>query len=138
MSDNLKNNKTDFIRFVMSTIDNDSSDKQKSREYLSSQGLNVDAIVSEGLKKIKKMQMQINAEKTKMEMASSKEARKKAEEWVDDLLSKMDFSLPELVKKEELSFSFRNLESLSPEDVKKILVKHFTLKFLGIQKKNAE
>lgn len=134
MSDNLKNNKTDFIRFVMSTIDHDSSDKQKSREYLSSQGLNVDAIVSEGLKKIKKMQMQINAEKTKMEMASNEEVKKKAEEWVEQLLSSKNFQFSELVKEEELSLSFRSMESLSNADMKKILIKHFTLKFIDAKK----
>lgn len=135
MSANFNSNKSDFIRFVMSTIDFDSSDNQKSREYMSSQGLNVDAIVSEGLKKIKKMQMKINAEKTKMEMISNEEIKKKAEEWVNNLLNGMEFSLVELVKKEELSLSFRNMDSLTKDDLKDILVKHFTLKFLDSKKK---
>ena len=68
-------------------------------------------------------------------MLSSEEAKQKASEWVDDLLSKIDFSLPELVREEELTMSFRNIEQLSKEDIKKILVKHFTLKFLEEQAK---
>jgi hypothetical protein len=129
------NNKTDFIKLVMSTIEHDSSEKEKAKEYLSAQGVNVDRVVSEGLKRIKKMQLQIEAEKTKLEMTAAEEVKQKATEWVDDLLSKIDFSLPELVKQEELTMSFRNVESLSKEDIKNILVKHFTLKFLGEQKK---
>lgn len=134
MSNKPINNKTDFIKLVMSTIEHDSSDKEKAKEYLSTQGVNVDRVVSEGLKRIKKMQLQIEAEKTKLEMVAAEGVKQRATEWVDDLLSKIDFSLPELVKQEELTMSFRNVESLSKEDIKNILVKHFTLKFLGEKK----
>lgn len=104
---------------------------------MSSQALNVDAILSDGLKRIKKIQLKIEAEKTRNEMVSADLVKQKAVEWVDDLLSKIDFSLPALVKQEELSMSFRNVESLSKEDIKNILVKHFTLKFLEEQKKKS-
>lgn len=137
MSNNAKYSKADFIRFVMSTVEHNSADKEKSREYLSSQGLNVDAIVSECLKRIKKLQMQIQADKTRMEMVSAETVKQKAKEWVDSLLNKIDFSFPTLVKEEELSMSFRNIESLSKEDIKNILIKHFTLKFLEEQKKKS-
>lgn len=130
MSNNLENSKADFIRLVMSTIEDDSSDKEKAKEYLSSQGLNVDSIVSEGLKKIKRMKMEIQAQKTKEEMQSSEEIKQKADQWVENLLNSTDFSLVDLVKEEELAMSFRNIEKLSKEDLKKLLVKHFTLKFL--------
>lgn len=133
MSSIAKYSKTDFIRFVMSTNEHNSSDKEKSREYLSSQGLNVDALVSEGLKRIKKMQMQIAADKTQMEMVSAEIVKQKASEWVDNILNSVDFSLAELIKEEELAMHFRNVEELSKEDIKKILVKHFTLKFLDEQ-----
>ncbi len=130
MSNNLKNSKADFVRLVMSSVEDDSSDKEKAREYLSSQGLNVDSIVSEGLKKIKRMKMEIQAHKTKEEMQSIEEITKKADKWVENLLNSAGFSLVDLVKEEELAMSFRNMENLSKEDLKKLLVKHFTLKFL--------
>lgn len=135
MSNYSETSKTDFIRFVMSTLDDNSSDKEKSREFLSSQGLNVDSIVSDGLKRIKKLQMQIEAEKTRIEMVSAETVKQKANEWVDSLLNKIDFSLSSFVEDEQLSMSFRNMESLSEEDIRNILVKHFTLKFLEEQKK---
>lgn len=135
MSNNSKYSKADFIRFVMSTVEHVSSDKEKAKEFLSAEGLDVDSIISDGMKRLKRLKMQIEAEKTKEEMLSSEEAKQKASEWVDDLLSKIDFSLPELVKEEELTMSFRNIEKLSQDDIKKILVKHFTLKFLEEQAK---
>ena len=138
MIDNAKKNKTDFIRFVMSTIEHTNFDKEKSRDYLSSQGLNVDAIISDGLKRIKKLQMQIEADKTRMEMVSAENVKQKAQEWVDSLLNDCNLSLNDLIKEEELSMSFKNLETLSQEDLKSILVKHFTLKFLEEQKRKSD
>jgi len=135
MSNNSKYSKEDFIRFVMSTVEHVSSDKEKAKEFLSAEGLDVDSIISDGMKRLKRLKMQIEAEKTKEEMLSSEEAKRKASEWVDDLLGKIDFSLPELVREEELTMSFRNIEKLSQDDIKKILVKHFTLKFLEEQAK---
>jgi hypothetical protein len=135
MSNNLENSKADFIRLVMSTIEDDSSDKEKAKEYLSSQGLNVDSIVSEGLKKIKRIKMEIQAQNTKKEMQSSEEIKQKADQWVENLLNSTGFSLVDLVKEEELAMSFRNIEKLSKEDLKKLLVKHFTLKFLHNKEK---
>jgi hypothetical protein len=135
MNSNLKNSKADFIRFVMSTVEDDSSDKDKAKEYLSSQGLDVDSIVSEGINKVKRMQLQIQAQKTKEEMQSSEEIKQKADQWVENLLNSTNFSLVDLVKEEELAMSFRNIEELSKEDLKKILVKHFTLKFLHNKEK---
>jgi len=119
----------------MSTVEHVSSDKEKAKEFLSAEGLDVDSIISDGMKRLKRLKMQIEAEKTKEEMLSSEEAKRKASEWVDDLLGKIDFSLPELVREEELTMSFRNIEKLSQDDIKKILVKHFTLKFLEEQAK---
>lgn len=135
MTNNSKYRKADFIRFVLSTVEHESSDKEKAKEYLSAQGLDIDSMLSDGMKRLKRLKLQIAAEKTKAEMFSSEEAKQKASTWVDDLLSKFDFSLQDLVKEEELTMSFRNIEMLSKDDIKKILVKHFTLKFLEEQEK---
>lgn len=135
MGNNSKYNKADFIKFVMLTVEHESSDKEKAKEFLSSQGVDIDSMLSDSMKRLKRLQLQIAAEKTKAEMLSAEQAKQKASEWVDDLLSKIDFSLQDLVKEEELTMSFRNIEQLSKEDIKKILVKHFTLKFLEEQAK---
>lgn len=138
MGNNLKYSKADFIRFVMSTVEHVSSDKEKAKEFLAAEGLDVDSIVNDGMQRLKRLKMQIEAARTKAEMLSAEEAKQKASEWVDDLLSNIDFSLVDLVKEEELTMSFRNIEKLSRDDIKNILVKHFTLKFLEEQEKRKE
>ncbi len=135
MSNNMKNNKTNLVRLTMAAIEEDSLNTDKSREYLSSQGLNPDSIISDGLKRIKKIQLQINAEKTRIEMVSIDDLKLKAIKVVEDLLSNVNFSFTEFVKHEGLAMSFRNMESLGKEDIKDLLIKHFTLKLLEEQKK---
>jgi hypothetical protein len=135
MSNNSKYSKADFINFVMSTVEHESSDKEKAKEYLSAQGVDIDSMLSDSMKRLRRLQLQIAAEKTKAEMLSAEEVKQKASDWVDDLLNKIDFSLQDLVKEEELTMSFRNVEQLSKDDIRKILIKHFTLKFLEEQAK---
>lgn len=135
MSNDLNYSKADFIKFVMATVEQEASDKEKAKEFLSSHGVDIDLMLNNNMKRLKRLQLQIAAEKTKTEMLSAEEVKIKASEWVDDLLNNIDFSLQDLVKREELTMSFRNIEQLSPEDIKKILVKHFTLKFLEEQAK---
>lgn len=135
MSNNSKGNKAEFIRLFIASIESDSHTKEDAKAYLVSKGLKPDEMVSEGIKRIKKMQLQIEANRTKEEMLSSDSMKEKALEWVNNILDKIDFSLTELVKNENLSMSFRNVESLSKEDIKNILVKHFTLKFIDEEKK---
>lgn len=138
MTNNSKYNKTDFIRLTIATAEHVSSDKETAKEYLSSEGLDVDSVVNEGMKRLKRLKMQIEADKTKSEMIHADEAKQKASAWVEELLSKIDFSLPELIKEEELTMSFRNVEKLSKEDIKNILIKHFTLKFLDEESKKSK
>lgn len=138
MSNNSKNNKSDFIRLTIASADHVSSDQEKAKEYLSSEGLDVDSVVNEGMKRLKRLKMQIEADRTKSEMKRAEEAKVKASAWVEDLLSKIDFSLPELIKAEELTMSFRNVEKLCKEDIKNILIKHFTLKFLEEESKKCK
>lgn len=132
----MQNSKTEFIRFVISVVENNSSDEEKSREYLSSQGLNADAMISETQKRIKRLKMELNAQRTSLEMESANNLKQEAETMVSELLSKKDFSFSKLVKEDELMVSFRNIESLSKEDIRDILVKHYTLKLLA-SKSNA-
>lgn len=138
MTNNSIYNKTDFIRLTIATAEHVSSDKETAKEYLSSEGLDVDSVVNEGMKRLKRLKMQIEADKTKSEMIHADEAKQKASAWVEELLSKIDFSLHELIKEEELTMSFRNVEKLSKEDIKNILIKHFTLKFLDEESKKSK
>lgn len=130
MNKKINKNKSDFVNLFLSTVESDSNNKETAKAFLAAEGINVDRTVSEGLKRIKQMQMLIEARKTEQEMSATESVKQKAIEWVDKLLNSIDFSLPALVKKEELTMSFRNVESLSQEDIRTILIQHFILKFM--------
>lgn len=137
MSKKINQSKSDFVNLFLSTAENDSKSKEAAKAFLESEGVNTEKLISEGLKKIKKMQMLADAKKTESEMEAAESVKSAAIEWVDQLLGDINFSLPELVQREELSMSFRNVESLSKDDIRNILIRHFTLKFMN-QKNNKE
>lgn len=123
--------KSEFIKIINSDCEFTISDIQESYNYLKSEGIDTNKLLSTGLAFIKKTQLEIQAHKTKLEMIEIEETTKKrAEEWVNSLLSKLDFSIPQIIKEEKLTLSFKNVESLSKDDIKDILINHFTLKFL--------
>ena len=133
MKKEIKKNKKDFLALFLGTVESNCHNGEAAREFLSSESLGVDNIISDGLRKIRAMQLEIEAEKTTQEQSAMEENQRKAEKWVDDLLRSMDFSFSTVAQEENLSVSFRNIESLSTEDIRNILVKHFTLKFLNEQ-----
>ena len=134
MNNKKNQGKSDIARLILRMAEDESSDGQTAREFLSSEGLNVDRMLDEGMKKIKRALMEAEARKTEQEMNSAAGERDRAIKWVDDLLNTVDFSFNEFVKKEELVLSFRNVESLSQEDIRTILIRHFTLKFSNEKK----
>lgn len=136
MSKKINQNKSDFVNLFLCTAENDSSSKEAAKAFLSSEGVNTEKLVSEGLKKVKKMQMLADAKRTEDEMQAAESVKSAAIEWVDNLLANINFSLPELVQKEELSMSFRNVDTLTKDDIRNILIRHFTLKFMNKQNNN--
>lgn len=136
MSNKANQSKSDFVNLFLSTAENDSSSKEAAKEFLASEGVNTDKLVSEGLKRIKKMQMLADASRTEQEMQAAESVKAEATAWVDNLLANINFSLMELVQKEELSMSFRNVENLSKDDIRNILIRHFILKLMSQQNNN--
>ncbi len=136
MSKKTNQGKSDFVNLFLSTAENDSSSKEAAKAFLASEGVNTEKLVSEGLKKIKKMQMLADAKRTEDEMQAAESVKAEATEWVDNLLANINFSLPELVQTEQLSMSFRNVDNLSKDDIRNILIRHFTLKFMNQQNNN--
>lgn len=134
MSNKKNQSKSEIARFFLQMAEDESRDGQAAREFLASEGVNVDRMLNEGMQKIKQALMEAEAKKTESEMKSSTSAVDLATKWVDDLLSKVDFSFPDFVKKEELVLSFRNVESLSLADKRAILIRYFTLKFSNEKK----
>jgi hypothetical protein len=136
MSKKTNQSKSDFVTLFLSTAENDSNSKEAAKAFLASEGVNIERLVSEGLKRIKKMQMLADAKRTEEEMQVAESVKSQATVWVDNLLANINFSLTELVQQEELSMSFRNVENLSKDDIRNILIRHFTLKFMNQQNNN--
>lgn len=125
-----ESSKKDFIKLFLKNAQDDSRDAEAAREHLQSEGYNVDRIQDEGLSRIKQMQLLIDAQKTEEEMNAAGPIAQRATEWVDQLLSSQTFSLKQLVEEEELTVSFSHIQDLSREELRHILIRHFTLKFM--------
>jgi hypothetical protein len=130
MSGRTKYTKRDFIKLVVSDLNANSEDAESAKKFLINEGVNVNKIVDEGLKRIKKIKMQIAASQTKKEMLLADKFTSKAIQFAEELLNTATFSIGDFMAKEKLALNFRNFESLSKEDIKEILIKHFTLKFM--------
>lgn len=122
--------KSNFANLFLATAETTSCDHEEAKHYLASRGLNPEDILKEGQKRLKLIRLKAEAFKTTEEMKLNNEAKAKAAEWVESLLSNIEFSFIDFVKEENLVLQNRNLESLSPEDVKNTMINFFYLKFL--------
>lgn len=125
-----QNDKEKFARFLFNQAEYESRDKQVAKDYLVSEGFDSAKLVEKGMKQILRAKTSMVARQTELEQLDLASARQQATAWVDELL-RQNFSLPELVKTEELSLSFRNLETMEAEDIRETLIRHFTLKFIN-------
>lgn len=126
-----QNDKEKFARFLFDQAEYESRDKQAAKNYLTSEGLDPAKLTEKGMKQIMRAKTAMIARQTEQEQRSSTSARQEAIAWVDELLKRQNFSLSDLVKTEELSLSFRNLETMDAEDIRETLIRHFTLKFMN-------
>lgn len=124
------NSKKEFIELMRSQLDSISSDKEAANSYLAEQGFDPTEIASEGLRRIKKLQLKINADKTKNEMVMSENLKEKAKRMVANLLANPDFSFPSFAETHQLSMQNCKFESFTEEDVKSALINYFYLKFI--------
>jgi hypothetical protein len=131
---NINDNKELVVNLFLAGAECVSKDSEAAREYLLSQDMNPDRLVTEGLKRIKQLQLAVNAKATQLEMEASKSVKERAMAWVDDLLRSKNFSIADLVRQEELTLSFRNLESMDEQDIRDTLIRHFMLKFINDEK----
>jgi hypothetical protein len=123
-----KDAKLFFLRLKLEFANDVSKDLESAKNYLEEEGLNVEKTVADGLQRIKQIQMRVNANKTSKEMDGIEKTKQEAIEWVDRLLAEKKISMSELIEREEVVMSFRNLENLSEDDKKNLLIKHFMLK----------
>lgn len=138
MTGDAKQRKADFISLMMSSVDSISCNKENARDYLLEEGLDPDSIRAEGIKRIKKLKLQAQANSTRNKMASTAAIKQKAMEWVEKLLNDVNFSFPQFVKTENLVLQNRNLEKLTKEDIKSTLTQYYYLKFMEQENKQSD
>lgn len=120
--------KTEFAKLVNIDAQDISNDFVSAKEFLIQEGVNVDRLVSDGLKRIKKMQLQIEAEKNRAAMFSLEKYIDQAKEMARQLLQSPSFSFLDYLKEEQVVASFSNLQKLTEEEKRSIIEKHITLK----------
>ena len=129
------NNKKTILNFLKEHSDAVSRDNNVAKNYLKSQGKNPDAFANELLKKIKKTQLEINANKNSTFFNSLTSLRQLAAQKAKEIIKSPGFSLPNFMQKEKFTLQNRNLEELDQEEIQSILENYF---FLKMQQDNSE
>jgi hypothetical protein len=130
MSEKKQYIKREYIRLLNAELNENSSEKDSALQSLKAEGINTDKLISDGVKRIKRMQLEIAAQKTRIEMKVAEKFREKAIELAKKTFSEISFSIGEFMIREKLAVNFRNFESLSQEDIKELLIKHYTIKLM--------
>lgn len=105
------------------------SSPENAEAHLRDQGLDPVEIATEGMRRVKMMQMQLASQRTAEEYKNLQvKLLQQAKQKVQALLSDVDFSLESFLKRERLNVAYKNFESLSQDEVREFLVKHFLLK----------
>lgn len=120
--------KTEFAKLINADIQDISNDFANAKEFLTQEGVNVDRLITDGLKRIKKMQLQIEAEKNRTAMFSLDKYVERAREMARQLLQTPSFSFLDYIKGEQVVASFSNLQKLTDEEKLSIIEKHIALK----------
>ena len=136
MNQNSKQNKSDFLKLIISELEFTSCDKAESAQYFEEEGLNRDSILKEGMKGIRQIRLQAQSIQTQREMNSTEYIKDKALKWVENLLSNINFSFPEFAKSHQLVLHNRNIEAFTEEDIKNTLTSYFYLKFTDNEGRN--
>ena len=120
-----------LAQIILGGIEPISCNKENSIAYLKEEGLNPDSIKEEGLRRLKRLQLQLNAAKTKREMIANEKARQEANEWAERILSDISFSFPAFVKEEKMVLQNRNIESFTKEDIRHTIAQYLFMKLLN-------
>lgn len=123
-----------LAQIILGGIEPVSCNRENSIDYLKEEGLNPDSIREEGMRRFKRLQLQLKAVRTKREMAASEKARQEATEWAERILSDISFSFPAFVKEERMVLQNRNIESFTKEDIKHTVTQYLFMKLVNDSK----
>ncbi|GEM_PF-2336668 len=125
--------KQEMVKLLLEAARHDSRTRTAARQYLLEEGIEPGQLLAEGMKRIRRMKLELAAASTRKKMQEARAVRERAVAWVDALLERTTLSLAQLVQQENLTIYFRNMEKLDREDIRHILVRHYTLRFMKEQ-----
>jgi hypothetical protein len=123
-----------LAQLILGGIEPVSCNKESSIEYLKEEGLNLESIREEGMRRFKRLQLQMNAAKTKREMVANEKIKQDATDWAERILSDISFSFPVFVKEEKMVLQNRNIESFNKEDIRHTITQYLFMKLLSDSK----
>jgi hypothetical protein len=123
-----------LAQLILGGIEPVSCNKKSSIEYLKEEGLNPESIREEGMRRFKRLQLQMNAAKTKREMVANEKIKQDATDWAERILSDISFSFPVFVKEEKMVLQNRNIESFNKEDIRHTITQYLFMKLLSDSK----
>ena len=124
----MNNNKKYLAKIMLASLDYTSCDQEKSETYLIENNFNPDDVAREGIKRIKKLQLQAAAAKKREEIKSTVNIKQQAIEWAEKILNDVNFSFASFVKNNDLVLHNRSMESFNNDDIKHTLTQYFYLK----------
>lgn len=130
--------KKDFLKLLLSNADDISDNDETIKSYAQDEGIDIEGVRSEGKKRLKRLMLKLNAEKTQAEMISNRSLKEMALDLVEKLMSQADFSFQNYVQQQQIPVHSRNLKEFSPEDVKNTLVQYHYLKFLETKRNDSK
>jgi hypothetical protein len=112
------------------------SSDEYSVEYLKEDGVDTDALIARGLKKIRLMEMELASQQTEIQYASLKsDLLARAIEKVNELLSSGTFKIEKFLREENLQVSYRNFDNMNETEIREFLKEHYLLKLGNENKK---
>jgi len=119
--------KKGILSIIVESADEVSQSKERAIEYLKEEGVPVNTLLSEGMKRIRRIQMEVNAEASRLKMARLAVYKDRAVEMAQELMSSINFRFPEFVVSKNLSLHNNNLETLSEEDIRNTLIDFYMM-----------
>ncbi|MBX2963960.1 MAG: hypothetical protein KF687_15720 [Cyclobacteriaceae bacterium] len=106
------------------------SSDEESENTLREAGLDPDQLVKETLSDIRRIKMKLASDATQQQFLEiRKKLLQRAKTEVDRLLSSAKFDLSSFVKNENINLAYRNLETMTQEEIRESLERYFLLKF---------
>lgn len=119
-----------YINLVIGESDAVSHSEGSARNYAEQEGLNYDEIKAEGIKRLKRLKLILNAENKVASDNALNHLMEKAKAIVNELMSDINFSFSNFLNENDLALHNRNIESFTKEDVRSTLEKYYYLKFI--------